>query len=364
MVENRLFQPMGADQNGGVSSRSDVRVSHAILQHHGQKPGIRSVVQHVRLWVLVDADRRFVITLLAATVFVLTVLVGLFGPVTVQQFLSSGTSIAEAYIELQTGIITAVTIVLAVNQLILSPDLGPVSLQRQRLRDATTLRSEVEDIAETNTSPTEPSAFLGTIVDGLRKELHQLADVISEGDDEDLRNAIGTHIDEAREDTRRVSEALGKTTFGRIGFIGAAMHYDASRDIRTVRRLENEYASVLSTAQRMALSDVMDALHQYTTAREYFRTLYIRSEFARFSRVMLYVTVPALLVAHYAVGVIGENAMVGTTVGVPNLLWTESAAFTISILPVLVIVSYMARLITVSETSIFISPFTPVESAE
>lgn len=355
---------MSRDQSGPFSSRSGVHVSDAILMQHRQKPGIRGAFQRTRLWLLVDADRRVVIALLAATVFVLTVLVGKVGPVSVQQYLLDGTSIAEAFIELQPGVITAITLVLAINQLILSPDLGPVSLQRQRLNDATTLRSEVEDLADATISPTEPSAFLDTSVDGIRKEIELLEDAVSESGDEDLRRDIGKHIEEARGDTRRVKDALAKTTFGQIGFVGAAMHYDASRDIKTVRRLENEYADVLSNAQQIALTNVMDSLQQYTTAREYFRTLYIRSEFARFSRSILYVTLPALVVSHYAVGVIGDGVMVGSTIGVRNLLWFVSAAFTVGILPAIVIISYMARLMTVSEASIFISPFRPERSSD
>lgn len=114
----------------------------------------------------------------------------------------------------------------------------------------------------------------------------------------------------------------------------------------------------------MALTDVMDALKRYTTTREYFRTLYIRSEFVRFSRAILYTSVPAIVVAHYAVGAIGENSMVAATLGVRNLLWFEAFTFTVSLLPVLVITSYMARLITLSETSIFVSPFGPEKESD
>ena len=333
-------------------------MSDAILGEHPYG-GIRGALQRARLWFLVDANRPLVVALLAVAVFVATVLFGLFGPVTVQQYLTGGTSIASAYIELQTAIVTAITIVLAINQLIISPDLGPVSRQRRRLTDVIDVRSEVEDIAGETISPKEPSAFLGTIVDGIHKDVDRLADTVSEHDDEDLREDMQSYIAEVREDTQKVNEALGKTTFGRIGFIGAAMHYNASEDIRSVRRLENEYEEKLSNAQQMAINDTMDALKRYTIAREYFRTLYIQSEFARFSRAMLYVTIPALVVAHYATGVIGENVLGGTILGVRNLLWFESAAFAVSILPVFVIISYVARLITLSETSIFVSPFSP-----
>lgn len=275
----------------------------------------------------------------------------------------SGSSIASAYIELQTAIVTAMTIVLAVNPLILSPDLGLVSKQRQRLSDVIDIRSEVEDIAGDTGTPEEPSAFLGIIVDGVRREIDRLGDAVSGSDDEALRDDIQSYVAETKEDTRTVNEALGKTRFGRIGFIGAAMHYDAARDISTARRLKNEHEDALSDAQQMAFVDAIDALNRYTTAKEYFRTLYIREEFVRFSRAMLYVAIPSLAVAHYATGVIGPSVLVESTLGVRDLLWFESAAFAVSILPEIVIVSYVARLVTLSETSLFANPFSK-ESAD
>lgn len=355
---------MSGDRRRDSSGQSSVRVSDAILRSRDEDQGVGRTLTRWRLWLLVDVDRRLLVAALAAIVFVATMLVGLFGPVTLQEFLTGGTSIGDAYIELQTGIITAITIVFAINQLILSPDLGPVSLQRQRLTDAISLRSEVEDVADRATSPTEPSAFMGTIVDGIRREIDELETAIADSDDAPFHDDVRANIDEARTDTDRVSRALAKTEFGRIGFVGAVMHYDASRDIKTVRRLESEYAESLSNAQQVALGDVMDALQRYTTAREYFRTVYLRSEFARFSRLLLYTAIPALLMAHYAVGVVGEGAMTATTLGVRDLLWFESLAFAVVLLPVFVVVTYVARLVTVSETSIFVSPFTPGEGVE
>lgn len=108
----------------------------------------------------------------------------------------------------------------------------------------------------------------------------------------------------------------------------------------------------------------MDALRRYTVAREYFRTLYLQAQFIRFSRAMLLTGLPALLVAHYSVGLIGPEALPGTTLGVRNLLWFEGGTFTVALVPIFVIISYVARIVTLAETTIFISPFTPEHRTE
>lgn len=102
-----------------------------------------------------------------------------------------------------------------------------------------------------------------------------------------------------------------------------------------------------------------DALELFTVSRECFGTLYVRSESIQFSRMVLYTGIPAVLVAHDAVGVIDEGALPGSTFGVRDRPWFEAGTLTLAILPALVLGSYVAR--HVADTSIFIRPFLPAE---
>lgn len=344
-----------AERSGDARIR---QVNHAITKKRGVS-GPLAAFQRAKFWLLVDADRRGIVLLLTVGVFATTMLVGTVGPVSATRFLLDGTAISDAYIEIQTGIVTVITIVLSVNQLVLSPGLGPISRQRQRLTDAVDLRTAVENIADVTVTSTEPAEFLGTLAGAISHRARGLADALSDLPADERANELDAFVDDVTTNADRVSEALQDEQFGRIEFVGVAMHLDSSDDLQAVRRLRNEYGDELSNLQRKALEDVVDVLERYTTAREYLRTLYIRAEFTRFSRTMLYAGVPAYLVAHFAVGIIGPNALPGRTLGVVNLLWFESAVFALSALPVLVLTSYVARLVTLSETSIFVSPFEP-----
>jgi len=51
------------------------------------------------------------------------------------------------------------------------------------------------------------------------------------------------------------------------------------------------------------------------------------------------------------------EVLTGTTTGVQDRRWFEAATFTIAIRPVLVLVSYVARNVTLARTSVFIGPF-------
>ena len=310
-------------------------------------------------WVLVDANRLGLVAALAAVVYATVVLVGAFGPVTQRQFLLGGIVGGKAYVELQTGAVTVITIVLAINQLVLSPDLGPLGRQHDRLSDAVSHRAEIADVTGVAPAPTEPSQALAALATATSRRASELRDAVATGEAPDLEREVTEFTDHVAAEADRIAEVLSREQFGRIGMIGAAMHYDASRDSYQVQRFRQEYDDDLSDAQCEALDGLLDVLRVFTVSREHFRTLYVRNEFIDFTRVVLYTAVPALVVAHLAVQIIGPTAFPGSTLGVSNLLWFASGTFTVSIVPVLVLVSYVARLATLAETSLFIGPFMP-----
>jgi hypothetical protein len=53
----------------------------------------------------------------------------------------------------------------------------------------------------------------------------------------------------------------------------------------------------------------------------------------------------------------GPAVLTGTITGAQDRRWLEAATLTIAILPVLVLVSYVARIVTLARTSVFIGPF-------
>lgn len=337
------------------------RVSDAMVEKGEQT--VSSRLREVELRLLIDVSRHGVIAGLAVVVFVTTLFVGAFGPASVQQYLLDGTAIADAYIELQPGIITAITIVLAINQLVLSSEFGALGHQRRRLEDVLSHRRDVEENADVVSSPTSPAGFLRTITEATREHLLQL-DEATDDDDRALRDRLTACIEEIRHDIRPIGEALETRKFGSIELLGVAIHYDTTRDIHRIRRLRRTYDEEPSREQSRALEELLTALEQYDVAREYFRTRYLQTQFIRFSRAVLLTGLPALMVAHYSVGIIGPDVLPGATFGISNLLWFESATFTIALLPVLVIVSYVARIITLAETSIFVGPFSVGGSPE
>jgi hypothetical protein len=66
--------------------------------------------------------------------------------------------------------------------------------------------------------------------------------------------------------------------------------------------------------------------------------------------------VPALVVAGGMLAFVGSGPIAGTTLGVANVLWLVGAAFTVSLLPFLLLVAYIARIATIAKRTLAIGP--------
>lgn len=331
------------------------RVCDAIVDKQPEQP-IRNRLRTAKVWLFVDVSRWYLTAGLAVGIYATTLLVGVFGPASVQQYLLDGTSITDAYIDLQSAIITVIVIVLAINQLVLSPEFGSVGKQQQRLDEILTLRQDVEENADIISSPTEPPQFLRTITEATRQHLTTLEEATTDSD-EPLSSHLTELVRDMREEIDPVSDSLTDQRFGQIELLGVSTHYNTNHHINQIRKTRRMYERKLTDVQLETLDTLMTAVKNFEIAREYFRTRYLQTQFIRFSNAILFTGLPGLAVAHYSVGVIGPDILTGTTFGIRNLLWFEAGTFTIIMIPVLVVVSYIARINTLAKTSILIGPF-------
>jgi hypothetical protein len=117
------------------------------------------------LYLLLDADRQLITAGIVGVVFV--GLVGLVGASLVvpsaEPALRSTDSVDTAFQALIGATVTGVTLVLTLNQLVLSQELGGVGDQRERMDGAMTFRDDVRDLLG-ETPPAEPSEFLRGMV--------------------------------------------------------------------------------------------------------------------------------------------------------------------------------------------------------
>ena len=336
---------MGSD---GTDRYANVEISDTVSNSlRDTVPG--NLLGRLVRWFLFNGNRWVIVALLTAVIFVTTVLVGTFGPVSVQRFLSRGVSPASALVELLKSIVAIVTIVLSINQLVISPQLGPVSDQREAFEDTMSLRKEAERRLESDVSPIAPVEFMRALVDAVDDQASELRETAGD----ERREEIGRFVDDLHRATDATVDRLAGTEFRKFEVVPATMGMDVSGRIQEARRL----ADGASGPERAALLETVRRLELFAIARAHFKTAYIRSEYVSFSQALLFIGLPSLLAAFYATQIYDPSVFPGQTFNVENRLWFVAGAVTAALTPFAVLISYVSRLATLSQSTVFVGPF-------
>ena len=106
------------------------------------------------------------------------------------------------------AIITGVTLVVTLNQLVLSQELGAVGDQRERMQESMAFREDIEDHINLNVSPPEPAAFMQLLVDRCQAQAEQLQDAVADERDAALKETVDEYVEDLVENAESVSETL------------------------------------------------------------------------------------------------------------------------------------------------------------
>ena len=324
----------------------------------------RGLVRALR-WVQLDADRNLVAAALLVATFVAIVLVGAFGPVSVREFLTRGVSPGTVLIELLKTIVSVVVIVLSINQLVLSPGLGPVGDQRERYDQSIELRREVEDYTGIEVSPSSPAAFLATLLERIVDQAERIDELFA-GDPADAGTDRAADADEFAgsvvAEAMAVVGLLRASRFGEFEVVSAALRFAISEKVRTLQAISAARGDSLSEAQSEALDEMGELLELFTVAREYLKTVYIREEYIGLSESLLYSGLPAIVVTFCASQIYYPGVFPGDVFGIERRLLFVSGAVAVSLAPFVVLVSYVFRLAPMSRSTLFVGPFDARES--
>jgi hypothetical protein len=340
---------LGVDERGGMSE-TDVDSPDDTMRE-------RAAGSRVKLWLLLDANRRVVTGATVVVVFATLAALGAVGPVTLRDAMSQSDPVETAFQGLLTAIITGVTLVVSLNQLVLSQELGGVGDQRERMSGAMSFRRDVEDSVGAPLAPPEPAEFLRALLDSTAGSAEDLAAAAADSDDEQFTQHAETLAESIVGNANSVADRLDDAQFGTFDVLTAALDFNYSWKVYEARRLRQSHDS-LSPAAEEALDDIVESLTFFGPAREHVKTLYFRWELVDLSRAMLYASVPALLVS---VGMIlyGNDPTVarGATLGVDNLVWLTSGAVAVAVLPFAFLLAYVLRIATVAKRTLAIGPF-------
>ncbi|MFC6733519.1 MULTISPECIES: hypothetical protein [unclassified Haladaptatus] len=311
----------------------------------------------VKLWFLMGANRWLVAGLLLVAFFVTLVILGALDPTLIRKTMSSKDPTETLFQAFVTAIITGVTLVVTLNQLVLSQELGPIGDQRDRMEGAMQFQTDVEEALGVQVSPAEPSRFLKTIIEFSGKHAAELKDALDGNVNDDERDHITRFTDSVTGNADEVTEELDEAQFGTFDVLSAALDYNYSWKVYEARRIQNQYGDKLNDEASEALQKLRDALTFFGPAREHFKTLYFQWELINLSRAMMYSAIPALIVATVSIIYLDSSSVMGTFLGLDNLVWVVSAASAISIVPFVILLAFVMRIATVAKHTLSIGSF-------
>ncbi|RKD88088.1 hypothetical protein [Halopiger aswanensis] len=323
----------------------------------------RAGVGGPRLWVLLRLNRWLFTAAVLAIVFVALVGASQFGLTPLRTIVEQHNGTFWIFSGFIGAIITGTSIVVTINQLVLSQELGAVGEQRDRMQDAMDFRQDLEDsLEEEDVTPPEPAAFLYELVDGVEEEANDLEETIAGDHSDELQAKVADYVDDAVENAQVVKDDLENAQFGTFDVIWNALNFNYSRKIYDARKLRADHGDEFSDDADAELDEMIELLKFFGPAREHFKTLYFQWELINLSRALLYVSVPALSAMALLMMYIDGQALPGTTLGVDNLVWITSAGFVVGIAPFVVFIVYILRIATVAKRTLAMGPFILRES--
>lgn len=308
-------------------------------------------VGRVASWLLVEGNRLVVAGgVTAAVLLSILAVLGVYGPAA----LAPNSPVNFLFSALLTGDLTLVTVVLSINQVVLSRELADPGTFRRRIGDGIDFRRDVEATADEGVSPSAPAAFLRYLHDALGEEAAALDAATGGVDDEECRSRLRSLAGSVARDVRRVNETLedGDRVFAVVSATVATNHADQLQEITVLRHRQ---ADALTGDVRDTLSTIEDLLLDVDVARQYFKTVYVQKELAYLSRVLLYVGLPAVLGCGLAIVLYNAAGSAGVSVGV--LAPFATAAFVAGFAPLAVLVAFILRLAWIAQRSATTAPF-------
>jgi ABC-type antimicrobial peptide transport system permease subunit len=315
----------------------------------------RSNESRIKLWVVLGANRLLITGLMALVFFIGFVGIGqLFIPA-FESTLRSDDMIDLLFSTMIGAIITAATLVVTISQLVISQENGPLGEQRERMSNTMDFRDFTEELIGAPTPP-NPSAFLSEIITASERHASALRDTIAGNPNAQLRAEVDEFTDSLNGNAEEIRDRLDGASFGSFGVLNAALNYNYGIKIFHVERIANEYPEDLTDEDMEILDDLKASLSMFGPAREHIKTLYFEWALINLSQLILYVSVPALLVAGSAMVFIGGSSFPNSTFGISHTILVLGAAFTITLFPFFLLVSYVLRVATIAKRTLAIGP--------
>lgn len=319
--------------------------------------GVRSNIGDVREWLLLDGDRIAVAGLVLSLIFGTLVAVELAGWVPMNQI----QPLYYLFSALIGGNITLITVVVSINQLLLSRELKSPGELESQIESIIEYRKEVEDSAG-KIAPVKPMGFLRLLVENTRQQAQQISGLAVGTTNEDVQERVSDFVSTLTDQLDYVDDLLQKSDAGTFEVLSVTLSTNYAEQINEARRIRAVHGDDLSETMMDALNGLIDGLQNVDVARQYFKSVYLQDELSSLSRVLMYAGVPAEALS--AVALLAFTAGGGETFPMENVRLLVPVAATVGFLPLALLVAFILRTATVTQRTAATLPFTTPEQEQ
>lgn len=329
------------------------------FESFGARAGERNdTLLRIKEWVLIEGGRMSLAVGISFVVFFL--LVGLnWGGVIAFVNDDSITRLAGGMIA---GSLSLVTLVVSLNQLILSRQFKSAGEVRDQFTEVMAFRGDIEDASDIPATPAEPTKLLEVLVADIHDRASRLPETVSGHPDGRFTSMVREYVRHVEERTERIDETLERTKFGTFGALSAAIDYNDPWQFYVARHLRNQYAESMSADAQAEFDGLIDALQRFAVAREHFKTTYLQRELTRFSQLTILSGVPSV-VAAILIGLVYAD-FTGATLDIVYMPYVTSALIAIVLFPLALLAAYILRTATISHRTASIGPMLPGKDPE
>ncbi|MFC4436594.1 MULTISPECIES: hypothetical protein [Natrialbaceae] len=324
------------------------------LESYGADIGQRtSSLTRVSDWVLVEGGRVFIALLLSLAVFVLFLSLNELGIIAFVND-DSITRLAGGMIA---GTFSLVTLVVSINQLILSREFATAGEARDQIDGVMNFQRDIEEMAEVPASPASPTRLLELLVETIHYHAHDLSDAVTDHEDEEFARLVAKYVNTIDESTKRIDETLENAKSGTFTALSATIGYNDAWQMYAARHLRGMHADSISEETETAFDELIDALKLFSVARDHFKTTYLQRELTRFSQLTIYSGVPSILSA-MLIGFIYAD-LGGPNISTALLPYVVSGLVAVVVSPLALLVAFILRTATVARRTASVGPILP-----
>ncbi len=303
-----------------------------------------------KLWVLIQASRWGLVLCGSVGTFAFLLVLAKWGPTSTAKLVATD-NIPTLFSSIVGSMITTVTLILTVTQLVLSEEIGSLADQQSRLDGQSDFRSQVEETLDVDVSPAEPADFFRALIVETKACAEALRDA-AEADESAVGGELARFAEEVIEHSEQVLDELDGARFGTFAVISAALDYNYSRKIHDARRFRERNRESFTEETNAALIQLIEVLRYFGPTRGFFKSIYFQWELINVSRSMVYATLPGLGVSGYMILLFDPTKLVSAVFSIPITYIVVCGAFVVALVPFLLLLVYVLRVLTILKRTI------------